>query len=147
MWLCWFVSQPAQPHSSTKHAECPVQPLSLSIVSFAPYSLICKHLHRVMLQPSDSFLNLQGILGYTPSSGVSGVISSEDTILVDLTFTVLLGKGSAHLSGLGTVLLWAFFPCLYLGYVIASRGLQLVRRAGDMEEETSTRGSMQYSLK
>lgn len=58
-----------------------------------------------MLWPSDSFLNLQGSLSYTPSSGVSGVIISEDTILVGLAFTVLLGKGSAHLST--TVLLLA----------------------------------------
>lgn len=73
-----------------------------------------------MLWPSDSFLNLQGSLSYTPSSGVSGVIISEDTILVGLAFTVLLGKGSAHLST--TVLLLAP-PPPHLGYFISFRGL------------------------
>lgn len=92
-----------------------------------------------MLWPSDSFLNLQGSLSYTPSSGVSGVIISEDTILVGLAFTVLLGKGSAHLST--TVLLLAPpTPIWAISFLLGA--WQLVRKEGDMEEEISTRGSM-----
>lgn len=96
------------------------------------------------MSSSGSLLNLQGSLCYTPAFGVSKVISPEGTILIDLTFVAFLSKGSTHLIGSMVVVLLPsplLCPQLNEDCLITSRGLELIRRAGDMEEETDTRGN------